>query len=344
MLVGKILFDNKKAGVCYALTRDNAELPVIDITNPVFTVNISHAELSKITFEFVAAQKKQAKIPVFIQKFVFSIMMRNSVFGRAIMGIESGFLSGMHTYMMKLGPENLGKGFDNKIDIAIAGSLPSLAMRIRLQDTAVLMTDALTPLLEANPGADLTFINIAGGPAADSINTLILLKKQSPKILDNRKIVIHVLDVNEAGPFFGKNGLNALQEINCPLYGVNAEFKYDCYDWTKSWELKNLLAIDGTENNITAISSEGGLFEYGNDDIVASNLSALASLTKGRVIFAGSVTRDEGPVKELKKTSRVPTVQRSADEFAKLASASGWEIKKNNIGTFSRNVLMTKKG
>jgi len=36
---------NKRTGVCYALTDDGLELPVVDITHPAFAVNFEAIDL-----------------------------------------------------------------------------------------------------------------------------------------------------------------------------------------------------------------------------------------------------------------------------------------------------------
>jgi hypothetical protein len=51
-----------------------------------------------------------------------------------------------------------------------------LAVRLRLQDIARLMTDVLVPVLLSGARQPLQSLNIAGGPAFDSLNALIILK------------------------------------------------------------------------------------------------------------------------------------------------------------------------
>ena len=50
-------------------------------------------------------------------------------------------------------------------------------------------------------------MNIAGGPAIDCLNTLIVLRNEHPHLLEGRIIQIDVLDPDEAGPAFGKAAL-----------------------------------------------------------------------------------------------------------------------------------------
>lgn len=73
-------------------------------------------------------------------------------------------------------------------------------------------------------------VNIAGGPAADSWNTLILLQKEHTALLAGRHIRIYVLDVDAEGPDFGGRALTALTAEDGPL--VDAALEYIKYDWS----------------------------------------------------------------------------------------------------------------
>jgi hypothetical protein len=79
--------------------------------------------------------------------------------------------------MLKLGADHLPPGFDGPMDRKVAASPHMALVRLRMQQIARLLTEALlTPLADA-PDAPLHFINIAGGPALDSINALIMLAR-----------------------------------------------------------------------------------------------------------------------------------------------------------------------
>jgi len=98
---------------------------------------------------------------------------------------------------------------------------------------ARLMAGALAPALSADTRRPLHLMNIAGGPAIDSLNTLIVLRKESPGILAARQVFINVLDVDDAGPAFGKAALAALSVEGAPLHGVRVVFRHAHYDWSK---------------------------------------------------------------------------------------------------------------
>lgn len=334
--------NEKRPGMYYALTMDGLELPVIDITNPAFDPAISRDELEGKINDFTEQQKKQAKIPRLIQWIFLRIYLRNSALAKAIMGIKDKYLGGMHTYMMKLGSGNLVPGFNGKIDRMIADSLPSFAMRLRMAGLARFLADGLYEALKNDEKKPLCFVNIGGGLSPDTLNAMLLLQKEHPGLLSKRKVTITVLDLEEAGPFFGNNALKALQVPGAPLEKVDAVLKYSRYDWKQPEALAGIFGIRVTAGSIVAISSEGGLFEYGDDYTVISNLTALAKLAGRGAVFAGSVTRDEGPIKLLKQTSSVPTVQRNLKDLEKILLGAGWELKNIEQGVFSNNVLLVK--
>ena len=126
----------KRSGVCYAMTNDGVELPIVDVTHPAFAVKISDAELAEAIDRFVRESKRREKLPVFIQRFVLRILLRRSALTRGLQRVDGRFLRGLDTYLFKLGRENLGAGWANSMDRRIAASLPGLSMRLRLQDMA----------------------------------------------------------------------------------------------------------------------------------------------------------------------------------------------------------------
>ena len=334
---------NKRPGVIYTYNSEGVELPVIDITNPAFHIESTKEILDQKIDAFLKQQAQHDKMPKFFMDFMMKLIMRNSVLGQAVMNTGPGFLSGMSTYLMKLGPDNLGAAYTVKVDRMIADSPPAFAMRLRLQDMARLLKQNLESRLKTAPGRDVYMISIAGGPAPDCLNALILLQKENPGLLAGRKVLIHVLDLVSEGPEFGKSSLKAFQLAGAPLAGVDAEFIHSQYDWTKP-EILPMIIQEGLKDRIVILSSEGGLFEYGDDETVRSNLSALAGMVPDDPVFIGSVTRDEGPVITLKKMSRVPTVPRNRVSFAALARSAGWEVIETQDGIFSFNAVLKKTG
>jgi len=59
---------NKKAGVCYALSEDGVELPVIDITHPAFAFQMDEATLVGYLERFYREEERQKRLPVFLKR------------------------------------------------------------------------------------------------------------------------------------------------------------------------------------------------------------------------------------------------------------------------------------
>ncbi len=184
---------NKKPGVSYALghlgpvgqgdvgAKDELELPVVDVTHPAFALAPTDAELAAAVARFLTEPQPLAGLPGFLRRPLLRLLLRGSVLARGIQSAEGGFLSGMNTYLLKLGPDNLGAAYARPIDRRIAAALPVMAVRLRLADMALLLAEALGPTLEARPRHPLRLVNIAGGPAMDSLNALIVLQARSPR-------------------------------------------------------------------------------------------------------------------------------------------------------------------
>src|SRR5271157_453366 len=194
--------DNKIPGISYAFTDDGIELPVLDITHPLFISTIKDDVLK--TLRLRAAQKaKQVKN--------YSSFKRKAM--TRFLKPKNTYASGMHTLALKLGP-NLLKGrkggFWHKLgSIASKRFFIAITIRMRLRDVSKYQAEILKPQLKKNPSKGLCFINIAGGPASDSINALILLHKKNPLLLEGRKIEINILDVDTYGPNFAEKSIDA---------------------------------------------------------------------------------------------------------------------------------------
>jgi hypothetical protein len=182
-------------------------------------------------------------------------------------------------------------------------------------------------------------LNIAGGPAMDSLNALILLNRQEPSVLAERPVLIDVLDLDNAGPAFGEASLAALSQPGGPLHGCRITFRHIHYDWRHAEQLNDLFAEGKRDNPITICSSEGGLFEYGSDSEIESNLNALRQ--QETMAVAGSVTRADEPVQFLRKASTPKTRPRGMAVFATLAKGAGWKVTRAIERPFSDQVVLT---
>jgi hypothetical protein len=330
---------NKLPGVHYAITLDGVELPVVDITHPAFALSITEAEQRARVEKFLREGVPLAKLPKLLREIALKFLLRESILAQGIQEARVTFMSGLQTYLLKLGPQMLGSAYAKPIDRQIASSLPCFCVRLRLQDMAELLADTLLPLLRRNLHRPLRLLNIAGGPAMDSLNALILLRRQEASVLAERPVSIDVLDLDDAGPAFGKASLTALSQPGAPLHGVSITFRQIQYDWRHAEQLINLLAEGQAGNPITICSSEGGLFEYGSDTEIESNLKALR--IKQIMAVVGSVTRADEPVQFLRKASTTKTCPRGLTVFAELANNAGWRVARAIERPFSDQVVLT---
>lgn len=308
---------NKVPGVCYAFTDDGIELPVVDITNPAFTENAGPAELAALAADFAHARK----MPAFIRQ----LFGGRSIAMRGLRPGSGTFLGGMTAYVCKLGPGVLGRGYSGMIDRRIAAAIGSVAFRIRLQDMARLLADELIPMLVARDSLPIRMLNIGGGPAMDSLNALMLVRKEHPELLAQRRIGITVLDLDKAGPGFGSRAVAALCADGAPLHGLDVTFDHVAYDWTRASELPELLGRLGPDD-VTVGSSEGGLFEYGSDEVILQNLRVLARGTPPDFAMVGSIMRDDDIPRWIQATSRFPLHMFKLADFTSLVRNSGWDV------------------
>jgi hypothetical protein len=334
--------NDKKPGVCYAVTDDGIEVPVIDVTHPAFRVQLTEQEIAAEVARAIAEVESWARIPREEQEKRFMVQMRGSFLAPRLGAARGTILGGMSTYFVKLGPENLGKGYAKDIDRVIAGSLPCLSTRLRLQNMARLMADSLVPPLEEQPGAPLHLLNIAGGPGMDSLNAILLLQKEHPGLLRARGITIHLLDPDTAGPAFGARAARALQADGGPLGGLQVAVGRVPYDWSSPGALAEMTRSLESQGAVIAGSSEGGLFEYGSDEQIAANLRAFHVGTGKAAVMVGTVTRADGAARALNKAGGAALVLRGLEAFAALAREAGWRVARAADSPLSHDVVLEK--
>lgn len=327
----------KNEGVCYALAEDGVELPVVDLTHPAFDLRLSDEQQHALVVAFLREQRKLTRLPSVVRRALLRFTTRGSVIARALRQGEGTFLDGMTTYLFKLGARNLG-AYALPVDRSIAASLPGLCVRLRLNDVAQLLADAVQPRLAAEPKRPLHFLNIAGGPAIDSMNALLLLLRAEPQLLAGRHCHVQVLDRDERGPAFGARALAALRAPGAPLAGVHVSFAFTRYDWAKPRELAPVLAKLREAGALCIASSEGGLFEYGVDDDILGNLRELARAEP--VAMVGSVTRNDETMRALKLTSTAATFPRGLPVFSALVARAGWTVTQARARPLSDQVVL----
>ena len=337
---------DKKPGVYYVFAPtgegDDLELPIIDVTHPAFAVTLTEDEIAALVAKALAQPQPFAKLPSFARHALYRLFLRGSILARGFRASEGSFLSGLSTYLLKLGPENLGQAYATAIDRRIAASAPALAVRLRLQDMATLIADALAPRLAAAPGAPVRLVNIAGGPAMDSLNALILLRRDHPAALDGRRVSIDVLDQDADGPTFGAHALSAWTAAGAPLAGLDATLRPIRSNWRDTGPLRHLLREVREAGGVAVGSSEGGLFEYGSDEEIAANLACLRDEAASDFVMAGSVTRADQTARQLRAGGRHAVRPRGLELFRTLAAQSGWRITRAIERPLSDQVLLER--
>jgi hypothetical protein len=314
---------HRKAGVCYAVTADGIELPVVDITHPAFSLTPREADVLAVRRQNELDQARWARKPEFLRSLMFRFARSQSLLLEGLARGRGSFLSGMGTYLMKLGPGNLGGGYAKRLDRHVAGGPPVINVRHRLKNMAELLAEGLAPALQAGGKAPVLLVNIAGGPAMDSLNALILLRKRNPEWLEGRTVRVRVLDPDPEGPAFGARALAALQSPGGPLEGVDATLQQVPYDWTRAGLLK-AAADAGEPGEIQAGSSEGGLFEYGTSEEILANLEALRDHTAPGFTLCASVLA--GTARAMTLVAGLPLHVFPPGEFAQLAARAGWRV------------------
>jgi len=169
----------------------------------------------------------------------------------------------------------------------------------------------------------------------------MLLRREQPELLAQRRCVIRVLDRDASGPAFGARALAALREPSGALSGLDLDFEHLPYDWRDVSGLEPALAAARSASAVVAVSSEGGLFEYGSDDEILANLRALSGGAARALFMVGSVTRNDEVIQTLKLTSRAATQPRGLATFAALIARSGWRLERSIARPVSDQVVLT---
>lgn len=323
--------------VVFAITADGLKLAVIDLTHPAFAVPDDPASLAARQDAFLAWERRNRRMPKIITRLLMRLSARRSSLLRRILAPDGEYLDSISTYMLKLGADYLPPGFDGPVDRKVAAAPHVGLVRLRMQQIARLLAEALVGPLSDAPGAPLCLVNIAGGPALDSINALIILAQTNAALM-RRPIAIHVFDAQQDGPTFGARALLALTAPGGPLHGLDVQFHAHAYDWNDPAPLAQLLADQAAHGAIIAASSEGGLFEYGTDDAVVANLTALARA--GVPIVTGSVTGSSEARKRMIAQARFRLFPRGLEGFAPLAERGGYTIAESRTAIVSEQVLL----
>jgi hypothetical protein len=110
------------------------------------------------------------------------------------------------------------------------------------------------------------------------------------------------------------------------------------YDWNDTAPLTRLVSGLAARGAFIAASSEGGLFEYGTDDAIIANLTALARADVP--IVSGSVTSSSEVRQRLIAQTKFRLFARGLEGFAPLAERSGYTIAESSTAIMSEQVLL----
>jgi hypothetical protein len=193
-----------------------------------------------------------------------------------------------------------------------------------MQDLAEVLAAALVPLLAARPGRPLWLLNLAGGPAMDSLNALLRLQRADPVLLQGREVRVLVMDRDEKGPAFGRSALERWLSPGGPLQGLSIDFEHTPYDWNDMSGMDRALA-GVPPAALLALSSEGGLFDYGDDERVLAHLRLLGDRGPAHTMVSGTLSSPDRAGRLLNQGS-LAIHPRSVKALELLASRSGWRV------------------
>jgi hypothetical protein len=305
------------ARLAYVFTDNGIELPVLDITHPQFVSSIDEDHLDEVSKASIQRMLAMGQMSDAQKRTYYEQLLKSYIFGPVFVSDPgANFMSGMSTYVYKLGPNLIGGGPDREFDRSASMDIGSVAVRMRIRDLCRLQADAVIPQLESSPQKDLCFINIAGGAASDSINTLILILKENPTLVRSRKIEIHVLDIDTVGPHFALGCIEALKAPAHHFHGLDIAFHHVPHDWQDTDGLIPLLS--NKKDWIVMCTSEGGLFEYGGDEEIIRNLNVLYDHSPAGMRVAGTIVHEPNKVH-----ATVPALAKASNAGLQFLGVSG---------------------
>ena len=329
-------------GVYYATTRNGIKLPVIDVTHPSFAMDSSDAAVRTLRERGREEIARWSRRPAWISRLMLFLFARRSAMLRAVRSSKGGFLSGMNTYLVKLPPGHLASSFATAADRRIARGAQLAGIRLRLQIMSELLAEQLArDLTRAPAGAPIFLLNVAGGPAMDSLNALLLARRQAPAALAGHPVRIEVLDLHDEAPAFGRRALDALGAAGAPLAPLDIGFRHEPYDWNQPESLRGILR--GQADGAVGLgSSEGGLFSYAGDEVIRANLEVLRAGTGRDFTFTGTYSPEHPLTRAALRFSRAASRFFAPEAFARLVRAAGWRIDRDIEAVGTRCVRLAK--
>lgn len=276
----EIINNNHIKGLSYIVVKDNIEIPVLDITHPLFISSIDEKAYHQSNIKSQKILKLARKVPKFLGKRFIKRVRE-----------ESTYSNELKTLIYKLGPKftkNMKLELKDKWRIK---QKKFMGFRIKLRDICNFQKEILIPQLKNFPGKSLCFFNIVGGTAIDSINTIFLIQQEEPDLLKNRRVDICILDNDDFGSKIAQKSIEALKKSTGRLRDLNVKVRINSYDCNKPEKLNQLLLEK--RNAIQICSSYGGLFEYGDEDVIIKNLNELYKDATADMEIVGSLFFDK---------------------------------------------------
>src|SRR5215467_13914025 len=139
--------------VVFATTADGVRLPVIDVTHPAFAIADDAASLAARRDAFVAWDRRNRRMPTIVTRLLMRLAARRSPLLRKILASNNEYLDSISTYMLKLGADHLPPGFDGSVDRKVAAAPHMALVRLRMQQIAQLLAEALLAPLADEDGS-----------------------------------------------------------------------------------------------------------------------------------------------------------------------------------------------
>ena len=137
----------------FAATADGLRLPVIDVTHPAFAVADDPASVAARRDAFLAWDRRNRRMPWIVTRLLMRLAARRSRLLRKILASDNEYLDSISTYMFKLGPDHLPPGFDGPVDRKVAAAPHMALVRLRMQQIARLLAEALLAPLADEDGS-----------------------------------------------------------------------------------------------------------------------------------------------------------------------------------------------
>ena len=329
------------AYVTWSSGSETLPIAVIDVTDPSFALEDTAASRATLDASFLEEERRQSRKPRFIMNLMLRAGARQSRLLHSLVHPSADYFDGLTTYIVKLGPDHLPPGFNTALDRKVVSTPHVTSIRVRLQQCAYLMADRLTGILESLPATPLHLFNVAGGTAIDSLNALIVLSERRPELLQ-RPIRIFVMDIDTIGPSFGALATAALKQEGHALSGIDVQLLHEAYDWNDARPLGLKIEQSRKQEAIVAVSAEGGLFEYGNDQAVVANLKAMTGNGSAATVVVGSVTRSGAARKASMQRANFKLYPRTMEQFDSLARQAGFEATRVEESPISYQVLLER--